>query len=46
MHIHPAVTTATVATGPVGVVTISPTATQGSSSTADITPAKVDEVRI
>lgn len=46
VHIHPAVTTATVATGPVGVVTISPTTTQGSSSTADITPAKVDEVRI
>lgn len=46
VHIHPAVTTATVGIGPVGVVTISPTTSTGSPSTADITPAKVDDVNV
>ena len=41
-HIH--VTTATVGLAPVG--TISPTTSQGTPSVADITPAKVDEVKI
>lgn len=40
-HIH--TTTATVGTGPVGV--IAPTTSTGSKSTADITPAKIEEIK-
>jgi hypothetical protein len=40
-HIH--TTTATVGVGPVGV--ISPTTSQGSASTADISGAKIDEIK-
>ena len=45
-HIHPATTTATVGTGPVGVVTVNPSTSTGLSSTADISNAKVDNINI
>ena len=40
-HIH--TTTATIGTGPVGV--ISPTATTGTPTAADITPSKIEEIK-
>lgn len=40
-HVH--TTTATVGTGPVGL--IAPTTTTGTPSTADITPAKINEIK-
>lgn len=46
-HIHPATTTATVgASATPGVVTVSPTATPTTPSNADITPSKIDDIRV
>lgn len=46
-HTHPATTTATVGPGPtLGDVTVTPTTTTGSPTTADITPAKCDKINL